>query len=367
MKLAILGTRGIPARHGGFETFAEQLAQYLVAKGWQVTVYCQDDHGKESFEASWKGVRLVHIPVLTAGALGTVIFDWKATGRAAQEDGLVLTLGYNTALFSLAYRLKGRLNLINMDGIEWKRQKWSLPERTWLYLNEWAGCLLANHLIADHPEIKKHLLRRVSEKKISMIPYGADSVEDSDRSFLKPYGVTEGDYTLVIARPEPENSVLEIVTAFSQKRRGISLVILGQYEPDKNTYHNKVMAAAGKEIRFIGAVYEKQAVQALRFHARLYIHGHTVGGTNPALVEALGAGMAVLAHDNRFNRWVAGQGAHYFQDQQECADKLDIILSNDQELKKMKTWSSSRHKEEFTWDSVMRRYGMLLQEWIDRC
>jgi len=207
----------------------------------------------------------------------------------------VLTLGYNTAVFCLAYRLKGIANLINMDGIEWRRQKWSTLERVWLYFNERAGCWLGNHLIADHPEIKAHLATRVANSKITMIPYGADRIDNADSGVLAQYGLQPGGYAMVIARPEPENSILEIVAAFSRKPRGMRLVVLGRYDLEM-PYHKQVMDAASAEVMFPGAIYDKATVSALRFHSALYAHGHQVGGTNPSLVEAMGAGSAVLAH-----------------------------------------------------------------------
>ena len=168
--LCILGTRGIPAQHGGFETFAEFLALYLVKQEWDVTVYCQEDDGDSVWEDEWRGVHLVHIPVKQGGALGTIVFDWKSTLHASRQKGLILTLGYNTAAFGLLYRLKGITNLFNMDGLEWQRDKWSSLERAWLYMNERMGCWLGNHLVADNPEIKNHLVTRVKPEKVTMIP-----------------------------------------------------------------------------------------------------------------------------------------------------------------------------------------------------
>ncbi len=155
-QLIITGIRGVPAAHGGFETFAENLAVYLVKYGWKVTVYCQESYNdfQQVSETEWQGVRRIHIPVKGQGAKATIIFDYLSLKHAAKEPGLVLTLGYNTALFNLRLRLSGKKNLINMDGIEWKRDKWKWYEKAWLYFNERAGCLIGNHLIADHPEIK---------------------------------------------------------------------------------------------------------------------------------------------------------------------------------------------------------------------
>src|SRR3569833_3139161 len=146
--IRILGTRGVPAAHGGFESFAEHLAPYLVERVWQVSVYCHEDGEGPVFEDEWRGVRRVRMPVATTGATGTIVFDWQSTVHAAGEKGLVLTLGYNTAVFCALYRLKGLTNVINMDGVEWRRQKWGAVARTWFWLNDWAGCWLGNHLVA---------------------------------------------------------------------------------------------------------------------------------------------------------------------------------------------------------------------------
>ncbi len=358
-KLRILGTRGIPAAHGGFETFAERLALYLARKDWQVTVYCQEEGKGAVFEDVWGGVRRVHIPVATPGAAGTIVFDWKSTWHAAGRREPLLTLGYNTAIFCAAYRLKGVPNLINMDGIEWRRQKWGVLAKTWFYLNEWAGCWLGNHLVADHPDIKTHLMRRVRPEKISMIPYGSDTVAAADEAVVQGYGLEPGRYAIAIARPEPENSMLEIVSAFSRRPRGFNLVVLGRYD-EAHAYHKRVQAAASDEVRFLGAIYEKPVLDALRFHARFYVHGHQVGGTNPSLVEALGAGNAVLAHDNRFNRWVAGASGLFFNDEADCAEKMEKMLMDDAMLARLRAESRQRHAERFTWEGVLAEYEALL-------
>ena len=362
-KLTILGTRGIPAKHGGFETFAEQLAIYLSSKGWEVTVYCQKDSSGDITTSTWQGIRLTHIPVTHSGAVGTIIFDWKATYHALSQKGLFLTLGYNTALFNLLQRLKGQTNIINMDGIEWHRDKWGAIAKTWFWLNERAGCWIGNHLVADHPKIKAHLATRVNAKKITMIPYGGDDIIDADSRLLAPYGVESGKFSVIIARPEPENSFLEMVRAFSRSTRNHKLVVLGNFTPDSNSFHRQVMDAAGDEVIFPGAIYEAAVVQALRFYCRFYLHGHRVGGTNPSLVEAMGAGCAVIAHDNHFNRWVAGPNAAYFKDESACAAQFDHLLTDDAVVEQMKAASRARFHERFTWGHVLREYEELLTQW----
>jgi glycosyltransferase involved in cell wall biosynthesis len=363
-RIAILGTRGIPASHGGFETFAEHLALYLVARRWNVTVYCQAGRTRQASEDVWQGVRRIQVPTPFLGAKGTVVYDLRSTLHAVREGAPALVLGYNTAIFSALYRLRGVPNLINMDGIEWRREKWGALARSWLYLNERLGCLFANHLIADHPHIKAHLATRVAAEKISVIPYGADLVENAEAALLAPFGVKLGRYAVVIARPEPENSIFEIVSAFSRRRRGVHLVVLGKLEPQTHAYHRMVASAASDEVVFPGAIYAAPVVAALRYCARLYVHGHTVGGCNPSLVEALGAGNPVLAHDNPFNRWVAGPEACYFKNTEGCARQLDALLADDARLAAMAAASRERFLQMFTWEDVLRDYERLLLETV---
>lgn len=359
----ILGIRGIPAQHGGFETFVEKLSLYLITIGWIVTVYCQENGEGSIYESEWQGVKRIHIPVKQTGAAGTVVFDWKATRHALSQKGLFLTLGYNTACFNLMQRLKGQTNLINMDGIEWRRDKWGLVAKSWFWLNERAGCWIGNHLVADHPKIKEHLATRVPAEKITMIPYGGDEVLSADETLLQVYGLEANNFSVIIARPEPENSFLEMVRSFSRAPRNHKLVVLGDFNAESNAFHHSVISAASEEVIFTGAIYEAKVVQALRFYARFYLHGHRVGGTNPSLVEALGAGCAIIAHDNHFNQWVADNSAAYFKDEQACNEIFDTLLNDLEEQQAMKARSKICFYERFTWPQVLREYEQLLLAW----
>ncbi|MDZ4078365.1 DUF1972 domain-containing protein [Hydrocarboniphaga sp.] len=359
----ILGTRGIPAAHGGFETFAEHAALYLASQGWRVIVYCQASGCGPIYEDIWEGIFRIHIPVKGEGPSATINFDWQATLHAARSDELCLTLGYNTALFCAWLRLKGIPNVINMDGIEWSRAKWGRAAKTWFWLNDWAGCWLGNHLVADHPEIKEHLKSRVRADKITTIAYGADKVTDAPTDSITHYGLEPGKFLTVIARPEPENSLLEIVSGFSRQRHGLNLAVLGKYDPT-NAYHHAVQQAASDEVKFLGAIYDKPVVQALRFHSWAYVHGHQVGGTNPSLVEALGAGNAVIAHSNRFNRWVVGDGGGYFDGADDFARVLRELVATPERLSQMRIASIARYEAEFTWDKICREYEELLTRFL---
>jgi glycosyltransferase involved in cell wall biosynthesis len=250
---------------------------------------------------------------------------------------------------------------MNMDGLEWAREKWSRPERFWLRCNEFLGARLSSHLIADHPEIGKHLQGLVPSEKITVIPYGADAVDVADADLLATYGCVPHEFGLCIARPEPENSILEIVRAFSQHRHGYPLLVLGKFMPDENAYHRRVMADASDEVVFPGAIYDKPTVLALRYFAKFYLHGHRVGGTNPSLVEALASASPIVARRNRFNEWVAGPRAKYFDTEEELADVLANLEGNQAELAVMRQASRERHARMFPLWRVHRDYERLLE------
>lgn len=358
----ILGIRGIPARHGGFESFAAKLAPYLRDKGWTVNVYCQldpeDGETGEDFEDSWEGINRIHLACRRTGSVGSIEFDWRATRDVLRRPGVDLVLGYNTAVFSLLQRLRGRRVAMNMDGIEWKRAKWSRPAKLWLYVNELIGNHSCSVPIADHPEIARHLDRHVHGRAI-MIPYGSDVISDAPAAPVRALGIEPDRYLVSIARIEPENSILELVQGFSARPRGIKLVVLGNFAAD-NDYHQRVLAAGSDEVIFPGAIYDATVVEALRFHARAYLHGHQVGGTNPSLVEALGAGNAVLAHDNRFNRWVAGPDQFYFGDAPSLEQGLTQLIEDDARVRDARMGARERHEAQFRWDSVLSAYERLL-------
>lgn len=361
--MAILGTRGVPAAHGGFETLAERLALDLVARGWRVEVYCQVD--RPTAPSTWRGIDLIPVRATGDGPLATILFDWKCTLQAAFRPALPLVLGYNTAAFSLLYRLTGKRSVMNMDGIEWRRDRWSKPAKAWFWLNEHFGSVFSTHLVADHPEIARHLARATSARRITTIAYGADPVLDAPLAPLKSLGVEPQRYGLTIARVVPENLVLQVVRAWSEVNPGLPLVVLGKLS-EADPYHRAVRAAGGPDVIFAGAIYEAARVAALRRHARFHIHGHTVGGTNPSLVEALGAGTPVLAHDNVFNRWVAGPDAAYFGDETELRHGIvRLARAPTGQLAAMSERARARHAEAFAWDGIVDAYEGVLRRQLE--
>ncbi|SFC27575.1 Glycosyltransferase involved in cell wall bisynthesis [Nocardioides terrae] len=360
----MLGTRGVPAAHGGFETAVENIGLRLVDRGWRVVVYCQDDDPAAVVRTdTWKGIERVHVPSRYPGAKGTLWFDTLSVRHAARYRDVCVTFGYNSAMLTALLRARGIPNLINMDGIEWKRARWTGSQKVFLYGQERAACHLGSHLIADHPEIKRHLATRVSEEKIKTIAYGAPTVVDAPVEPLLRRGLSPGDFLTLVARPVPENSILEVLRAFSSRSWGRKLVVLGDYDR-ADPYQRAVLDAASDEVVFLGAIYDTDTVEALRFHSVAYLHGHQVGGTNPSLVEALGCGNPVIAHDNRYNRWVAGDAALYFSDENGVVAALDRVLSDPAVAPRLAAEARARHAAEFTWERITDQYETLIRAFM---
>jgi glycosyltransferase involved in cell wall biosynthesis len=361
-QLLVLGTRGVPAAHGGFETFAEQLSLYLAGRGWEVSVYCQQDNaspGDVIHQENWHGVTRIVVPVRGEGSVGSILFDWASVRDARKRGGIPLVLGYNTGLFS-PWLLLGKEKLfINMDGIEWRRPKWSLAIRIWFWINERIAMHSGHVLFADHPEIARHLAKSVRESKIVMIPYGGYLVDKAPVEPVHAMGLESNGYFLTVCRIEPENSILEIVRAFSCARRNRKLVMLGKFDP-ANAYHNAVRAAASDEVVFPGPIYDQDVLASLRSHVRLYCHGHTVGGTNPSLVEALGAGCPILAQNNRFNTWVAGPDQFYFDGEASCAKLFDSLADDDTAIERAREGARAQFQRNFQLASILSAYEKAL-------
>lgn len=359
--VVILGSRGIPNKVGGFETFAEVLALHLVASGWRVTVMSQSESGWSKSESAWRGIEIVEVPSLLPEPLGALLYDCRSIWHAVRSADLILSLGYNTGFLCVLTRIMGVPNIVNMDGIEYRREKWPKPIKAWFWVNERIAATQADHLIADNPGIYDHLARARIGKGMTMIAYGSERVDHAPVQPVEERGLATGKYLSLVARLEPENSILQIVEAYSAAPREHPLVVVGPFDPDSNHYHSALAAAASTDVRFIGAIYDRGVVQSLRFHSLLYLHGHRVGGTNPSLVEALGTGSAIVAHDNVYNRWVIGEAGEYFRDADDCMRIIDALLGDDAKIRKMKVSSRDRHSTAFTWDPHLSAYDRLLR------
>ncbi len=359
----ILGTHGVPAAYGGFETAAENVGLHLHDRGWEVVVYCQIPGSGPTTTDTWRGLTRVNIRQPREGWLGTAAFDLdcvRHVRRVAARDDVCLTFGYNTGIFNLSQRLRGMANVINMDGMEWTRRRWGLLRQGVLLANERAAGLVGTLLVGDHPQISAYLGRHFGRRRVVTIAYGAHPVVDPPVEPVRELGLQPGGYVTVICRPIPENSVLEIVQAWSRRPRGLRLVVLGDFT-DREPYHAQVRAAASAEVLFPGAIYAPEVVTALRYHGVAYLHGHTVGGTNPSLVEAMAAGNPVIAHDNVYNRFVAGPGAAYFTGVDDLADTLDAVLAAPERLAEMRAASLERFQEHYTWEHIGDLYEQALR------
>lgn len=364
----ILGTHGVPAEYGGFETAAENVGLHLRDKGWRVIVYCQLPGQGETRTDEWRGLERVLIHEPREGWRGTSSFDLRSVRHAlkAHRTGEVwLTFGYNTAVFDIAPRLKRIPNVINMDGMEWTRKRWGIAKQAILLANERIAGMVGSVLIADHPAIAEYLRRHFGRRRVTTITYGAHEVLAAPTGPLEAEDLTPGGYAIVVCRPIPENSVLEMVSAWSRRRRGMPLVIVGPYE-GRDPYSAAVRSAASEEVLFPGAIFEPERISALRHHAALYLHGHTVGGTNPSLVEAMAAGNAVVAHRNVYNAWVAGPSNEYFDDVDGLASILDELVDDAPRRRMMGGASRARFRDEFTWGKIGDEYEAALIRAIGR-
>ena len=367
-RLLILGTRGIPAAHGGFETFAERLALDLVARGWQVGVYCQhelSDGRERRWQDQWRGVSRINVAVGGAGPASTLLFDWLCVRDAATRDGVCLVLGYNGAAFLPYLRLRGRQVITNMDGVEWRRPKWGPVARAWLRLNEWIAVRSSHRLVADHPEIARHLARRHPASRVTTISYGADPVTQAGQEPLRALGLVGDRYLLSVSRIEPDNNILPIVRAFSHDGHGLKLVVVGAVDPATD-YGRAIREAASGDVLFPGPIYDAGILRSLRFHARAYLHGHMVGGTNPSLVEALWAGSAVVAHDNPFNRWTAGEAAVFFGDADECALRIGAVARQPELVATLRRNARLQASARFDWGEIIPAYERQLLQLAGR-
>lgn len=364
MRLAILGTRGIPAQYGGFETFAEELSIRLVQRGMEVTVYCESIEGDRP--DMYQGVHLVHIEAPRLGPLTTILFDLRCLWHARKAFDVVYMLGYGASVFCFLPRLWGSKVWINMDGVEWARSKWGTPAKLWFKLMESSAMWTPDRVIADAQGILRHLESRHTHiPPASVITYGAPVVDAApDAGLLNDWQLTPGKYYLVVCRLEPENSVKEIVKGYLQSESRHPLVVVGAIDPARS-YVNELLRMNDGRIRFIGPIYDKGKLQALRYHTLAYFHGHTAGGTNPSLLEALGCGNLVIAHDNVFNREVAAEAAIYFNQEQDIAGSIRAVESYPMEqMNRIKSMTQERIKKAYSWDAITDTYFGLLNSYV---
>lgn len=357
MRLAILGARGIPARYGGFETFAEQLAVRLVERGHEVAVFCEAA-GEANEE--YRGVKLRHVTARDLGPLRTVVYDAACLWQARSSFDVIYMLGYGSSALCWLPRIWGGQVWINMDGLEWARGKWGPFARWYLRRAEAIAAWTPNRIIADAAAIKANLqLRHSRLPPCDVIPYGCEIVGGACPQELNCFGLGPGSYYLVVCRFEPENHIREIIEGFLDSHTFTRLVLVGDHAR-KSAYARSLARYKSDRLLFTGPVYNISKIQALRYFSRAYFHGHSVGGTNPSLLEAMGCGNIIIAHNNPFNREVLGGSGFFFSTPKEVSAAIDSVDSREADLAGMKVNVVERVKQYYAWDRITDYYCELI-------
>ena len=352
LKIGILGTRGIPNAYGGFEQFAQYLSVGLVEKGHNVWVYNSHLHPYKLSE--WNGVNIIHCKDLEnrLGTAGQFIYDYNCIKDArTRKFDILLQLGYTSN--SIWYHFWPKtINIVNMDGLEWKRTKYGSATKKFLKVAEKLAAKHADILIADSIGIQKYL-KSTYNKESEYIPYGATSYTSEESNGLLKFQLQPKTYALVMARMEPENNIEMVIKGFMHSARNIDLVIIGNTSNKYGTYLTRTYK--NEKIKFIGAIYDINIVNALRFNSLIYFHGHSVGGTNPSLLEAMASKCNIAAHRNDFNEAILNENAHYFS----SSDEVSSILRMDHNTLQIKQWieeNIQKINSTYSWNTIINAY-----------
>jgi len=374
--IGILGTRGLPARYGGFETAAETIAVGLRKAGFGVIVACEED-SRRLHLPSYQGVELVYFPVKDSlRPLSEIVYDIRSLIEIGTRVDAIYMLGYGAGFFFWIARFLRKTLIVNSDGMEWKRPKFGRISRSLLRMSERLGLTAANVIVADSKCVARYVEQTYGKTPI-FLPYGTPAISpplwDPDSIMKWRPGLVDllrpDDYYLVLARMEPDNNIDKIILGFAQTRTTRKLLLVGPCISPSYLLRLKDLARKDDRIILAGAVYDKGIKTMLRWHCAGYLHGHMVGGTNPSLLEALSAGNVVLGTDTEFNREVIGEGlelpAFYFRPEPDSIAKT--IESVDPELlalrEKARVWGPARIKQAYNWSDIMRGYELL----FDRC
>lgn len=364
MKIGILGTRGIPNQYGGFEQFAEYLSVGLIERGHDVWVYNSSLHPYT--ETLWNGVHLIRCfdPENKIGTAGQFVYDLNCIRDARTRSfDVLLQLGYTSSSVWGPWLPENPVVFTNMDGLEWKRSKYNSITRKFLRRAEQWAIRTSNVLVADSLGIQKYLKSTYGQPS-EFIPYGAEVFDDPVADKIAAYGVNPLDYYMLIARMEPENNIEVILDGYAESNDKRPFLVVGKAS---NKFGQKMQSkfAGYENIRFTGAIYDLDVLNNLRHYARLYFHGHSVGGTNPSLLEAMASGALVAAHGNPFNKAVVEGEAFYFSNAQEVSSiihQLGSFESREQWIEK------NRQKiiEKYQWDHIIDRYIEIFEKHLDQ-
>lgn len=359
MKLAILGTRGIPANYGGFETFAEELSVRLAARGHDVTVYGRSNNiqysGKE-----YKGVKLVILPTIGTKHLDTVAHTFISVLHAVpRRFDCVLICNAANAVFAAVPRITGTPVALNVDGIERKRKKWGPAGRMYYRISEYLSTIIPNVIVTDAAVIREYYMQQYGAPS-RMIAYGASCDPEPTTEVQKKLGVQPRDYLLYVSRLEPENNAHMVVQAYASVRSEKPLLIVGD-APYAHEYIAGLKATTDARVRFPGAIYGT-GYRELQSHAYVYIHATEVGGTHPALIEAMGAGNCVLVYDTPENREVVGDCGVYFKSEGELSKRIQLAIDDPGLVESYRENARARILSRYSWDVITDEYERLLGE-----
>jgi len=325
MKIGILGCRGIPNRYGGFEQFAEDLAPGLVHKGAAVSVYCSHNHPYPHDE--FKGVKLIRCydPEPQIGAAGQIIYDLNCILDCRKRNfDIVYQLGYTSAGLWQWLLPRKTVVLSNMDGIEWQRAKYGGLAKGFLKYSESKVAHRSDYLIGDAVPIRDYLAEKY-QKPVSYLAYCATPFTNPIESVPQKYSLTPWQYLLIIARMQEDNHIGMIIQGYLKSGNNLPLCIIGN---TNNAYggYLKEKYKQFQQVRFMGGIFNQEDLNHLRYYAALYFHGHSAGGTNPSLLEAMAASARICAHDNVFNRSVLGDNGLFFKSDDEIANLILVNL-----------------------------------------
>ena len=355
LKIAIAGTRGIPARYGGFETFAEELSTRLAARGHEVSVYCRD-----AGETSGSVHRIV-LPALRHKYFETVSHTMLSALDALRRDFDVVLLCNAANAFVLPLLRAARIPVaINVDGIERHRRKWNVAGKAVYAIGESFSALFANRVVADADVIADYYRQRYGIEPV-MIPYGAEFPSEEDNDVLQRLGVEAGNYILYVSRFEPENNPLEVVEAYEKLHGAPKLIMLGAVSYD-HALASRLQSRASDSVLFPGALYGRD-YRTLQRNALIYIQATEVGGTHPAMIEAMASGGCVLAHDTPENREVGGDAVGYFKlrPSQTLSGTLSECLESPAMRERMRFAARARAGERYGWTAVTDAYERLFE------
>jgi len=355
LKIALIGTRGVPANYGGFETCVEEIGQRLVKKGHHVTVYCRNSYYKKK-QKKYLGMNLVYLPNLERKSLDTMSHTFFSVMHVqSRKYDIHMVFNAANSFFLFPIKLLKRLVIINTDGLEWKRSKWGFWGRSYYKLSEKIACLVADRLVSDSKGIRNYYKKKHNTDSTE-IAYGAYIQESKQPEMLKEMGLERNQYFLQITRFEPENYPLLTLRAFNKLDTNKKLVLIGG-NPYPNEYTREIEKEAGKNVILPGFVYDQNLLRELWCNCLAYVHGNSVGGTNPALLQSMASGCFVMSIDVEFNRDVLSDcGVYYKISEESLADKMQWALNNHDKLDAWRTKAQKRIEEVYNWDKITDQY-----------